>query len=118
MQSGIMVAGFAVMTLPATASELGQPYEFVGQSLQYQPCMGEAPGMSQARTCIAQEVQHQDARLSPEGRHHLQEAERAWIKWRDDQCRPAAGTRAAGAIDSLLCQIKETMSRTAEFKRD
>lgn len=129
MRARALIVSIALTILPAKAGELSHSYQFTDQSLQYGRCLDDAQSMSDIRRCMGQEVKHQDARLtmayhdamarlSPEGRHHLQEAERAWIKWRDDECRPTPGTGSAGATDSLLCQIKQIMCRAAELEHD
>ena len=90
---------------------------------QYQECRARSQSAVQTKTCLAEELDRQDARLnmayrdamarlSPQGRSHLREAERAWIKWRDSKCLAAGdGSKAAAVYDYPLCMATEASSR-------
>ncbi|QRG07799.1 DUF1311 domain-containing protein [Xanthobacter dioxanivorans] len=92
-------------------------------SAQYEECRARSQSGVQTKTCLAQELDRQDARLNmayrdamarlpPQRQYHLREAERAWIKWRDAKCLAAGdGSKAAAVYDYPLCMATEAARR-------
>ena len=97
---------------------------------QYSICMDKAGGVTvNMLDCMGAETKHQDARLnqaykdvmarlSPERKKQLQEAQRAWIKYRDANCRfyadPDGGSIAT--VNSNDCFMSATASRARELE--
>src|SRR5690348_7808892 len=96
-----------------------------GTSKQFDACMNKSGGVtSEMLNCIGAETKVQDARLNnaykklmptltPSRQKQLQEAERAWLKYRDANCSfyadPDGGTNAT--VDSADCFRSATTSR-------
>lgn len=94
-------------------------------SPQYDACMENSGGVtSEMLSCISEETRKQDVQLNqkykaamkatPKMRQpKLQEAQRAWIKFRDADCGfladPNGGT--AAAVDSASCLLTATAER-------
>ncbi len=101
-----------------------------GLSKQYSSCMEKAAGVtSDMLDCISAETKRQDARLnkaykevmgqlSLTRKKHLQEAQRAWIKYRDTNCNfyadPDGGTMAT--VNSSDCFLSATAARAKELE--
>lgn len=101
-----------------------------GLSRQFTTCMDAAGGVTMDMIeCIFDEAKRQDDRLnqayqalraglSPERRKQLQQAQRAWIKFRDANCEfyydPDGGTLARVAANQ--CVMRMTASRAAELQ--
>ena len=97
---------------------------------QYSSCMDKAGGVTaNMLDCMWAETKRQDARLnqaykdvmarlSPERKKQLQEAQRAWIKYRDANCRfyadPDGGSIAT--VNSNDCFMSATASRAKELE--
>lgn len=97
---------------------------------QYSSCMDKAGGVTvNMLDCMGAETKRQDARLnqaykdvmarlSPERKKQLQEAQRAWIKYRDANCRfyadPDGGSIAT--VNSNDCFMSATASRAKELE--
>lgn len=102
----------------------------VGLTRQYSICMDRSGGVTvNMLDCIGAETTRQDARLNraykdvmvsltPERKKQLQEAQRAWIKYRDANCNfyadPNVGTSAA--LNSNDCFMSSTASRAKELE--
>ena len=97
---------------------------------QYSSCIDKAGGITaNMLDCMWAETKRQDARLnqaykdvmarlSPERKKQLQEAQRAWIKYRDANCRfyadPDGGSIAT--VNSNDCFMSATASRAKELE--
>jgi uncharacterized protein YecT (DUF1311 family) len=122
---GISAAALVVITLglsPAVAADR----EF---SKGFDTCMDKAAGVTPAMIdCISAELKHQDAllnenyrkltaTLSAKRKQALQEAQRAWIKFRDTNCDfyydPDGGT--AARVDVNECELNATTDRAKEL---
>lgn len=117
---GLIIGGISQM---ASADE-------VGLTRQYSICMDRSGGVTvNMLDCIGAETTRQDARLNraykdvmvsltPERKKQLQEAQRAWIKYRDANCNfyadPNGGTSAA--LNSNDCFMSSTASRAKELE--
>lgn len=117
---GLIIGGISQM---ASADE-------VGLTRQYSICMDRSGGVTvNMLDCIGAETTRQDARLNraykdvmvsltPERKKQLQEAQRAWIKYRDANCNfyadPNVGTSAA--LNSNDCFMSSTASRAKELE--
>ena len=93
-------------------------------------CMDKSGGVTvEMLDCIAAETERQDLRLNkaykdvmaeltPQRKKQLQEAQRAWIKYRDANCDfyadPDGGTLAA--VSSNDCFMSTTASRAKELE--
>lgn len=102
----------------------------LGLTRQYSTCMDKAGGITaNMLDCIGAETKRQDARLnqaykdvmaqlSAARKKQLQEAQRAWIKYRDANCSfyadPDGGTIAA--VNSNDCFMSATASRAKELE--
>jgi uncharacterized protein YecT (DUF1311 family) len=96
----------------------------------YSSCMDKAGGITaNMLDCMGAETKRQDARLnqaykdvmarlSPERKKQLQEAQRAWIKYRNANCRfyadPDGGSIAM--VNSNDCFMSATASRAKELE--
>lgn len=99
-------------------------------SQQFSSCMDRSGGVTvEMLDCIGAETQRQDiplnqayrdvmASLTPERKKQLQEAQRAWIRYRDANCDfyadPDGGTMAA--VSSNDCFMSTTASRAKELE--
>ena len=97
---------------------------------QYQTCMDKSDGVTQAMVeCIDAEVRRQDARLNKAyqelmtdlttpRKKQLQDAQRAWLKFRDSNCDfyydPEGGTIAR--VNAVTCMMNLTASRAKELE--
>lgn len=119
----IALAVAAIMPLASQAQD-------AGLSKQFNACMDKSGGVTQSMVeCIGAETQRQDARLnkvyktlaanlSPERKKQLQEAQRAWIKFRDANCGfyydPDGGTMAR--VSANDCVMTMTSNRAKELE--
>jgi uncharacterized protein YecT (DUF1311 family) len=119
------VAALAAITL-GTAPVAAADREF---SKDFEACLDKAAGVTPAMIdCISAELKRQDAllnqnyrkliaTLSTGRRKALQEAQRAWIKFRDTNCDfyydPDGGS--ASRIDANECLLNATADRAKEL---
>jgi uncharacterized protein YecT (DUF1311 family) len=98
-------------------------------SKEFDACMDKAGGVTPAMIdCISAELKRQDAllnenyrklmaSLSTKRKQALQEAERAWLKFRDSNCDfyydPDGGT--AARVDANECLLNATSDRAKEL---
>lgn len=101
-----------------------------GLSKQFSTCMDKSGGVTvDMLDCIGAETKRQDVRLnkaykevmpqlSPARKKQLQDAQRAWIKYRDANCNfyadPDGGTMAT--VSSSYCFMSATASRAKELE--
>lgn len=101
-----------------------------GLSKQFSTCIDKSGGVTHAMLdCIATETKAQDVRLNkaykelmaqltPERKKQLQEAQRAWLKYRDANCGfyadPDGGSLAT--VNSNDCFMTATASRAKELE--
>lgn len=101
-----------------------------GPTPQLSACLDKAGGVtSEVLDCIGAETKRQDARLNrayralmaqlPAGRQKpLQEAQRAWLRFRDANCQfvadPDGGTMAV--VEANDCFMSSTAARAAELE--
>jgi uncharacterized protein YecT (DUF1311 family) len=101
-----------------------------GLSKLYAACMDKSGGVTAGMIeCITAENQRQDARLNkaykalmaelqPPRKTQLQEAQRAWIKYRDANCNfyddPDGGTLAR--VNANSCMLTATADRARELE--
>lgn len=99
-------------------------------SKQYSDCMDKSGGVTETMVgCIIIEYQHQDARLNKayqalmgdlgaERKKQLQIAQRAWIKFRDTNCKfyddPDGGSLAR--VNANGCMMSTTADRAGELE--
>jgi uncharacterized protein YecT (DUF1311 family) len=90
---------------------------------------GEANTQMEINQCLAAGYQRADKELNelysntvdkqdPADRDHLQEAQRAWIKYRDANCEAAAALYQGGSIQPSVrseCLRRNTRARVAEL---
>jgi len=100
-----------------------------GYSQQYSACMEKSGGVTvDMLDCIGEEYRRQDARLNafykavsaklePARRKPLLDAQRAWIQYRDLNCKfyadPDGGTMAT--IEANSCMLTMTAARAQEL---
>lgn len=117
----IAIAAFSPLGVQAQSSDL---------SKQYNACMDKSDGVTLVMVeCIGAENQRQDQRLnknykalmaslSAERKKQLQEAQRAWITFRDSNCRfyydPDGGSMAR--ISANNCVMTMTADRAKELE--
>lgn len=117
----------AAMVLCLSNASLAEEYKL---SKKYSDCMDRTGGATvPMRECIAEETKRQDAQLnrvykqlmaslSPARKKQLQNAQRAWIKFRDLNCGfyadPEGGTMALVAADD--CYLTMTAERVNELE--
>lgn len=117
---GLMICGVSQI-VSADDAELTRQFSF---------CMDKFGGVTvEMLDCIAAETQRQDLRLNkaykdvmaeltPQRKKQLQEAQRAWLKYRDANCDfyadPDGGTMAA--VSSSDCFMSTTASRAKELE--
>ena len=120
-----LVTGLTLCCLSQTAAA-----DDVGLSKQFSACMDKSGGVTvDMLYCIGAETKRQDARLnkaykevmhqlSPARKKELQDAQRAWIKYRDANCNfyadPDGGTMAT--VSSNDCFMSATASRAKELE--
>lgn len=119
----------AIVCAPHVASA-----QEIGQSMQHAACMETSGGVTvKIIDCITAETQRQDARLNkaykivmadlaPARKTQLQEAQRAWIKYRDANCGfyydPDGGTLArVSANDCVMSATAERARELENFRR-
>ena len=99
-------------------------------SKQYSSCMDKSGGVSRKiNACISSEIKSQDARLNKAyqalskslnstRKKQLQEVQRTWIKYRDQNCKfyvdPDGGSLAR--VNGGICLMDATASRAAELE--
>lgn len=120
-----LVAGLTLFCLSQIASA-----DDTGLTKQFSACMDKSGGVTvDMLNCIGAETKSQDARLnkaykevmsqlSPARKKQLQDAQRAWIKYRDANCNfyadPDGGTMAT--VSSNDCFMSATASRAKELE--
>ena len=113
----------------AAVSSAASAHE-TGLSKQYTACMDKAGGTTFGMIeCITTENQRQDSQLNkaymalmadlpPPRKVHLQDAQRAWIKYRDANCAfyadPDGGTLAR--VNANSCMLTATAERARELE--
>ena len=122
----VLLAALAIAGVPGAASA-----SETGLSKQYAVCMDQSGGTTLAMIeCISAETRRQDVRLnkaykalmaevtSPR-KAQLQDAQRAWIKYRDANCAfyddPDGGTLAR--VNANGCMMNATADRARELER-
>jgi uncharacterized protein YecT (DUF1311 family) len=119
----ITLAFAAAMPLVASAQESNL-------SKKYDACMDKSDGVTtDMMDCISAEIERQDVRLNraykslmanltPERKKQLQEAQRAWIKFRDLNCNfyhdPDGGSIAR--VNANSCLMTMTADRAKELE--
>lgn len=117
---------FATFVFGSSLAVAGEP----DYSQKFHQCMEKAAGETAGMLdCIDDETKAQDAKLNAAYKaaisgldqsrtKQLQEAQRAWIKFRDANCQfyadPNGGTNAAVAAND--CLLSQTASRANELK--
>jgi uncharacterized protein YecT (DUF1311 family) len=120
-----LFAALAIASVPWAASA-----HETGLSKQYAACMDKSGGVTMGMIeCITVENQRQDARLNkayktlmaelpPPRKAQLQDAQRAWIKYRDANCNfyddPDGGTLAR--VNANSCMLTATADRARELE--
>ena len=126
MKNSIACIALAVAAIVPVASHA----EDAGLTTQFTSCIDKSNGVTQSMMeCIGAETQRQDARLnnaykvlmnelSSERKKQLQEAQRAWIKFRDSNCGfyfdPEGGTMAR--VSANECMMSMTANRAQELE--
>jgi len=117
------VFGLLVNVAPVAAADKDM-------SKKYLTCIDKSNGVtSEMLDCISAEHERQDARLndnykrlmsklSPKRKEELLEAQRAWVKFRDANCRfyydPQGGS--AAHLAGTDCMLQATADRATELK--
>ncbi|MDX8127989.1 DUF1311 domain-containing protein [Methylomonas sp. LW13] len=125
MCKGMMFLVFVLAAFPVVVLA-----DDVNLSDQYKKCVADSGGVTnELLGCISTETEIQDARLNKAYKSAmtgiekqrvkaLQEAQRAWLKYRDANCGfyadPDGGTSAA--INSNECIVSETGNRAKELE--
>lgn len=120
-----LLSALVVASLPQAASAVE-----AGQSKQFSTCMDKSGGVTlNMIECIVAENKTQDARLNkaykalsaalpPARKSQLQEAQRAWIKFRDANCSfyddPDGGSIAR--VSANDCVMRATTERAHELE--
>ena len=120
-----LAAGFALCCLSQISFA-----EDLGLTKQFSTCIDKSGGITaDMLDCIGAETKYQDARLnkaykevmtqiSQVRKKQLQDAQRAWIKYRDANCNfiadPDGGTMAT--LNSNDCFMSTTASRAKEIE--
>lgn len=120
---------FSAALAIAAASHAASAHE-TGLSKPYATCMDKSGGVTMDMIeCITAENQRQDiqlnkaykalmAELSPPRKKQLQEAQRAWIRYRDTNCDfyydPDGGTLAR--VNANACMMTATADRSRELE--
>lgn len=101
-------------------------------SAQFNNCMNSAEGITVAmRECYSSEIENQDRRLNDNYKNYLAtlnadvkknfvNAQRLWVKFRDENCEAFASQEAGGTISSVIndsCYLKMTASRADDFQK-
>lgn len=119
----LIVSGLLLNAAPVAAADKDM-------SQEYSTCMDKSNGVtSEMLDCMSAEYERQDVRLnenykrlmsklSPKRKEGLLEAQRAWIKFRDANCRfyfdPEGGSAAHMA--GTDCTLNATADRATELK--
>ena len=119
------IAGLVALCLSQIASA-----EDVGLTKLFSACMDKSGGVTvDMLDCISAETKRQDdrlnkaykevmAQLSPARKKQLQDAQRAWIKYRDANCNfyadPDGGTMAT--VNANDCFMSATEARAKELE--
>jgi uncharacterized protein YecT (DUF1311 family) len=119
----LIVFGLLVNVAPVAAADKDM-------SKEYSTCIDKSNGVtSEILDCISAEHERQDARLnenykrlmsklSPKRKEQLLEAQRAWVKFRDANCRfyydPECGS--AAHLAGTDCMLQATADRATELK--
>ena len=119
----LIVFGLLVNVAPVAAADKDM-------SKEYSTCIDKSNGVtSEMLDCISAEHERQDARLnenykrlisklSPKRKEQLLEAQRAWVKFRDANCRfyydPEGGP--AAHLAGTDCMLQATADRATELK--
>jgi len=119
----VMAAMLGLVSYQASAAE--ELY-----SKEYSVCLNNSGGVTvNILECISAETEHQDvllnkayrdlrAVLTAERKRELLEAQRAWLKYRDLNCKFYAGSGGTlAAIASNDCFLKGTAVRAGELKQ-
>ena len=119
----LIVFGLLVNVAPVAAADKDM-------SKEYSTCIDKSNGVtSEMLDCISAEHERQDARLnenykrlisklSPKRKEQLLEAQRAWVKFRDANCRfyyDPEGCSAAH-LAGTDCMLQATADRATELK--
>lgn len=117
----------------ATAAEVEDPLKKEIQSRltpQYTSCMSGTVVTSEMLECISAETKIQDdalnatykrviGKLEPEGQATVRQAQRAWIKERDDQCDKEAAEFEGGTLATVThadCYLRKEIERTIQLE--
>ena len=119
----LIVFGLLVNVAPVAAADKDM-------SKEYSTCIDKSNGVtSEILDCISAEHERQDTRLnenykrlmsklSPKRKEQLLEAQRAWVKFRDANCRfyydPEGGS--AAHLAGTDCMLQATADRATELK--
>jgi uncharacterized protein YecT (DUF1311 family) len=114
----------------ATTLPLMSTAQEASLSKQFEACMDKSGGVTQGMVeCMVAETKRHDARLNkaykalmgslnPERQKQLQEAQRAWLKFRDTNCAfyydPDGGTLAR--VEANDCVMNMTANRAKELE--
>lgn len=100
-------------------------------SKNFNECMSSAEGVTLAmKSCYTDESARQDkrlnlnyksyiAKLSPEVKNNFVNAQRLWIKFRDENCAAFSSQEEGGTLSSIIgdsCYLKMTTERADDFK--
>ena len=122
----ILAAGFALCCFSQIAFADG-----IGLSKQFSTCIDNSGGVTvEMLNCSAAEIELQDARLnkaykevmaqlSESRKKELRDAQRAWIKYRDANCKFHADAEGGGSVvglNSSDCFMSATASRAIELE--
>lgn len=122
-----LIIFFAFMTMVSTPVIANESV----YSKNFNECMSSAEGVTLAmRACYADESATQDkrlnlnykryiAKLSPETKNNFVNAQRLWIKFRDENCSAFSSQEEGGTLSSIVgdsCYLKMTTERADDFK--
>ena len=127
-RAGRIVAVAALVLAPIAAAARGPA---TGDSAVYQKCLDESGGVDPVmKRCGKGEIARQDgilntvyrqlrARLAPSLKNDLQKAERAFLAYREAQCRFAYNQKSPGTMAGLLyqsCVLELTAARIKDMR--
>ena len=110
------IVAVAVLVLAPIAAAAAARGPATGDSAVYQKCLDESGGVDPVmKLCGKDEIARQDkilnadyarlrAKLTPELKSDLQKAERAFLAYREAQCRFAYNQKSPGTMAGLLYQ--------------
>lgn len=120
-----IVLTLALSIAPAAPAAADEP----DYSAEYSSCMDDSGGVTADMIdCIGQELERQDARLNKvynefmaaltaERKEQLRSAQRAWLKFRDENCKfyddPDGGSIAR--VSANVCVLSATAARADEL---